>query len=275
VPKPIQVKKSILENLYLKKGLGSYEIARALNCSQTCVISKLKSFSIPTRSIQEAKSLAAPKYKRNDFRGNLFEKAYMIGFRLGDLYITKTHPNSPTIRIQTNTTKKEQIILMERLFSKYGHFRVYPVDRRGARSVRVFVNTSFEFLCPKSDLVPDWIEKNQVLFCSFLGGYIDAEGSFISKQNTAFTIQSQDKNILFSIFQFLNRSGVDCAPPQISRLAGSKMNDIISRKNVYSLRIYNRENLIKLIELIESNIMHSKRKADMNKVLKKLNYVRT
>src|SRR3989338_10966007 len=101
--------------------MSAYEIARMFCCSQGLIMKRLREYSINTRTIQEAKSLTKPRYKRTNFRGNFEQKAYLIGFRLGDLYVSKTHPNSPTIRIGTNTTKEEQLQLIEKLFSHYGH----------------------------------------------------------------------------------------------------------------------------------------------------------
>ena len=82
---------------------------------------KLKEYKVPTRSIQDAKALTKPRYKRKNFNGSLGQKAYLIGFRIGDLYINQTHKNSPTLRIGTNSTKTAQIELVEKIFKPYGH----------------------------------------------------------------------------------------------------------------------------------------------------------
>src|SRR3989344_6044355 len=125
--------------MYVRQCLSSYQIAKKFNCHQTTIISKLKKFEIKTRTIQEGKALTKPRYPRKDFDGTASEKAYLIGFRLGDLHARKTHPNSPTIQIQTNTTRQEQADLMLDLFSKYGHVKVTGPDKRGATKVRCFL----------------------------------------------------------------------------------------------------------------------------------------
>jgi hypothetical protein len=85
VPKVVCIDKKQLQNLYLIKKLGSYETARILNCSPSLIRKRLKEFSIKTRNVQEAKALTQPRYQRKDFNNNTTEKAYIIGFRIGDL----------------------------------------------------------------------------------------------------------------------------------------------------------------------------------------------
>lgn len=269
MPKAIKIDKNLLEKLYLKDKIGSYDIAKTLNCSQALIMKKLRAYSIKTRTIQEAKSLTPPKYERHDFDGDLERKAYLIGFRLGDLYVNKTHPNSPTIRISVNTTKEEQLELIEELFSQYGHVRRYNRDKNGAINIRCFVNSSFNFLLKKEDKIEDWILGNEKYFFSFLGGYIDAEGNFSSQYNNSFCINTQDKNILHQISLSLNKNGIICKP-RFARKAGSIMAGVRSNKDVWQLYIYNRENLMKLIQRINKYIKHGKRRADMMILLSKI-----
>ena len=56
---------------------------------------------------------------KKPFTGNLVEKAYMIGFRLGDLGICESSPRTKMILVGTNTTKNDQIELVSNLFKKY------------------------------------------------------------------------------------------------------------------------------------------------------------
>lgn len=260
-----------MKNLYLNRKFSSYEIAKTFNCSQTFILKQLKKYYIETRSIQEAKSLMKPRYLRKNFSGNLKEKSYLIGFRLGDLHVSKTHPDSPTIRISTNTTKREQIELMKKMFCKYGHVKEYSMDKNGAISVRAFVNNSFSFLVKKADEIEPWILKNKLLFKFFLAGYIDAEGCFTSKHNLAFLMNTQDKNIMRQISTFLNKNRIKCMEPKITRHSGSLQNGVISNRDVWSIYIYNKENVLKLIKFVGKYIRHRKRKFDMMTLYKYLN----
>lgn len=274
MPKVIKINKNTLEKLYLAKKLSSYELAKQFNCSQRLILNRLNEYSIKTRNIQEAKALTKPRYPRKNFKENLTKKAYLIGFRLGDLHISKTHPNSPTIRISTNTTRTEQLDLIEKLFSSYGYVKKYNPDKNGATSIRCFVNNSFNFLLKKEDVIEKWILENQIYFFSFLGGYIDAEGTFSSKHNTVFSVKSQDKNIIYQISIYLNKYVINCIVPQLARKKDSVRNNIKSNKDVWVINIYNKKNLLKLIKSVKKYIKHKKRKFDMIMLLKKLKHVR-
>ena len=61
--------------------------------------------------------------------------------------------------------------------------------------------------------------------------------------------------------------------PRLTRKAGNIMNGIKSNKDVWTINIYNRKNLIKLIESIKKYMKHKKRKTDMMITLNKIQYV--
>lgn len=252
---------------------GSYEIAKILNCSASLIRKRLKEYEIRSRPIQEAKSLTRPRYPRNDFSGDLKEKAYLIGFRIGDLHISKTHPNSPTIRASTNSTKEEQWVLFREVFSKYGHTKRYPRDRYGATSMRAFLNNSFNFLLPKKDKIENWILKNNSHFISFLSGYIDAEATFcICGNNGVMSIKTQDENILVAMWRKLNKMGILCKKPSLFRLKDSiDYRGIINNKDAYIFTIYRKDSLLSLIKLLEKHLRHEKRIKDMRIVEKNIN----
>ena len=254
--------------MYSTQKLSSYQIASVLRVSQSFVMNKLKEYGIKRRTIQQGKALTAPRYKRKNFSDDPVQKAYFIGFRIGDLYVTQTHPASPTIRISTNTTKEEQIKLVSRLFSPYGHVRCAPSDKRGAQSIRCFVNTSFAFLLKKWDGIEDWILQNNEYFLAFFAGYTDAEGSFcICNGNGVFSIQSQEKNILRLIVLRLNKMGILCMPPTRARIKGSvDKRGIGNNKDVWRFTIYRKDALLRLIALFKSRIRHHDRKNAMYKV---------
>lgn len=271
MPKVIYINKLELKKLYSVEKRGSYEIARILNCSASLIRKRLKEFKIKSRSVQEAKSLTLPRYPRNDFSGNLDEKAYLTGFRLGDLNISKNHPNSPTIRASTNSTKEEQLILFEKLFSKYGHVKRYPRDKNGAVHIRAFLNNSFSFLLKKEDKIEKWIEHKYII--PFLAGYADAEGTFcICGGDGIFSIKSQDKNILFSLWKELNKINILCKKPSLFRLAGSVDNrGIKNNKDAFIFTIYRKDSLLLIINSLKPYLKHEKRVRDMLIVEKNIN----
>ncbi|MBI4033953.1 MAG: hypothetical protein HY378_00175 [Candidatus Brennerbacteria bacterium] len=257
-----------LKKLYAEQKLSSYQIASILQCSQKTVLNKLKAYKIPTRKIQEAKALTRPLHERKDFSGDPIEKAYLIGFRLGDLYVSKTHPKSPTIRVSTNTTRKEQLDLVAKLFSKYGYVKITGPDKRGATLVRCYLNTSFDFLLKKWDGIESWILSNESYFLAFLAGYTDAEGSFcICGGDGVFSIRSQDKNILRLISKKVNKMGILSKPPSLSARAGeTDGHRIKNNRDAWGFYVYRKDSLLKLIELLRPIIKHQKRVEDMKKV---------
>lgn len=264
--------KKTLENLYITKRLDSYAIAKILKCSPSHIRDNLREFSIKTRSVQEAKSLMKPRYKRTNFNGSANEKSYLIGFRLGDLHISKTHPNSPTIRASCNTTKKDQLDLISKLFSGYGYVSKYPRDKNGAIAIRCFINNSFDFLLKKEDKIDEWILRNKSCFMSFLAGYADAEATFcICGGDGVFSLKTQDKNILWQIYERLNRLGILCKAPGMFRPAGYvDKRGIKNNKDAWILTIYRKDSLLKLIKFLDPELKHKKRRLDMEKVKKNI-----
>ena len=265
MPKIVDIDQNALSTLYTSNKLGSYEIAQKLGCSQSLVMKRLKEYGIPTRNVQEAKALIKPRYPRKNFSNNPVEKAYMIGFRLGDLYVSKTHPNSPTIRISTNTTKAAQITLVKTLFMPYGHVRVYPKDQRGANSVRCYVNAGFSFLLPKHDKVDHWILKRRRTFFAFAAGYSDAEGTFcICGGDGIFSIKSQDKKIVHTLWRYLNRYGILCKHPFLGRRGGTvDRRGVKNNKDAWQLTIYRKDALLSFIKEMRPLLKHRQKVKEM------------
>ncbi|MBI3888327.1 LAGLIDADG family homing endonuclease [Candidatus Nomurabacteria bacterium] len=277
MPKIIQIQKETLLCLYAKEFLSSYQIAKKLNCSQALVMKKLKIYEISTRTIQQGKALTKPTYERKDFAGTNEEKAYLVGFRLGDLYVGKTHPDSPTIRVSSNSTKSVQIDLIRELFIPYGHVKEIGPDKKGATNIRAYLNNTFHFLVPKYPNTPSWILKSKKYSAAFFAGYVDAEGTFaISNRNQPlFSIKSQDKGILSDIHKYiLPKIGVKTRF-QFVRAKDSIMLGIRSNKDVFGIFVYNRKDLLSILTALLPYLKHGKRKEDALKVIKLINHVRT
>ena len=275
MPKFKEIHKKILINLYLQQHLSSYQIAKKLNCSQALIMKKLKIYKINTRTIQQGKALTKPIYERKNFTGTNEEKAYLIGFRLGDLYVNKTHPDSPTIRVSSNSTKSEQINLIRELFSPFGHIKEIGPDKKGATNIRSYLNNTFEFLIIKHPNIPTWILKSKKYSVAFFAGYVDAEGTFAisNKNQPLFSIKSQDKGIMSDIHKYiLPKIGVKTRL-QFVRAAGSIMLGIKSNKDVFGIFVYNKKDLQKMLTVLFPYLKHEKRKKDALKVIKLINHV--
>lgn len=154
--KPINISKEKFEYLYYKRNLSASQIAKIVHCSRSGIERKMKIFKIKTRNIDNR----VCKYKKYDFSGNLTEKAYMIGFRLGDLNIV---PVKNIIVARCSTTKRNQIKLIRNLFSSYTKPNV-TMAKRGTFEIAAYLNKSFSFLLPKHDNIEPWILENPKFF---------------------------------------------------------------------------------------------------------------
>src|SRR6266545_4477050 len=112
-PKGIKVSKEQLSLWYYEEKKSTSEIAVLLGIDPANVIYWMNKLGVQSRN----KSEALTKTWRADFSGDLEEKAYLIGFRLGDLHVYQTKPdNGKTIRIMCASSKSAQINLIRSLF---------------------------------------------------------------------------------------------------------------------------------------------------------------
>ena len=117
VDRGINVSRSESEDLYIKRKLSAYKIAKIYHCNDEAIRWRLYKFSIPIRSKFEANRI----YPVCDFNGSLEEKSYLTGFRLGDLWVGLIREGSQTICVRCSSTKWDQINLIKNLFFSYGH----------------------------------------------------------------------------------------------------------------------------------------------------------
>jgi len=198
VRKKILISKSKLEYLYIKKNLTPLAIGVLLKLSFKTVRNRLKEHGIPFKD----PALARMRYKKFNFSGDLKEKAYMIGFRLGDFNVYSPSKLSQTIVVRCHTTQKEQVVLMRNMFKRYG--RVGISRNKDHFHVNCFLDKSFNFLLDKNDNAWQWVKDNDDHALAFICGYTDAEGNFIINQGKArFKIDSYDYSILNWMYDWL------------------------------------------------------------------------
>lgn len=202
---PPKINAEELKNLYLNKRMSSRKIADIYKCSYSYIDSKIKLLDIPRRNLSTAHIIT----NRNNFSGDLKEKAYLIGFRIGDLRVRKMYKNSETILVDCGSTKPKQIELIKNLFQKYG--RVWTGKPKGNNKVQIecSLNESFSFLIEKPNKFPEWTMDKNRLALSIIGGFIDAEGSFFIGKNkqAAFSIGNYNLEILNQINTKLQNLG--------------------------------------------------------------------
>jgi len=248
--KVVNIPKSVLHDLYIKKNLPLSHIARKYNCASSGLLRKMRKYGIKTRGLSEANMI----YPKNKFSGDMIERAYMIGFRLGDLYARR---GKYQVIIKTNTTKIEQVNLIKNVYGKYGHF--YCKKTGHVFYVQCFLDKSFSFLVQKQDRIEEWIMKKDRLFFAFLAGYIDAEGNIgIYSGRARFRVGSYDKHILWQVYQKLEKLNIHCK----YRLE-SKAGKYNQNKDFYRVSVNHKFSLMKLIECISPYLKHSKRFKDI------------
>lgn len=263
----IVIHKKELKRLYSKEKLSSTQIAKKFKCSPGLVRNRLREYKIPLRSIQEALSLSnIPKYPRHNFSGDLEEKAYLIGFRRGDLHAHQAR--SRTIVVSMSSSRKAQLKLFKNLFLKYGHIwkgRTKAPDGTWETTVCCYLNNTFKFIIEKKDLIESWILRNRKYFAAFLAGYTDAEGSLcLCGGNGVVYVGSQDKTILHQIRKKLIELGILCRPPQIKRKKGTRdIRGTISNENIWGLWIHRKNAILKLIDLINPYLKHADKRRGM------------
>jgi hypothetical protein len=264
--------KNKLIEYYLNKKLSTWKIEKRYGFSRGTVHRKLKEYGIGTRDLATSNIVN----KRKDFSSNLIEKAYLIGFRIGDLGVRKIWPNSKTITVASGSTIKEQIELIKSLFKEYGKVKI-KTARNKKINIWVALNESFIFLLSKE--IPPWIEKNEKLFLSFLAGFTDAEGNIgIYNKQAVFQIGNYNKNILSFICNNLNKLGIVCNGPYESDTSKYFSPEGYGHsQNYFQIRVNRKDSLLKLFNLLRQYIKHKNKikalkKAEKNIINRNIKY---
>ncbi len=166
----IIIPKKKLEELYLKRKLSVLKIAKIYNCHHSVISRRLKENNIKSRDAVEANT----KYKKKNFDGSQTDKAYLLGFALGDLNVRKINERGRTLTIQCNSTIPAQINLVKKLFKNYGPVKIRDIKSGFVEEKRatIYLNDSFNFLLYKQDKIPRWVLSDKENFFAFLAGYI-------------------------------------------------------------------------------------------------------
>lgn len=261
----INIPRKRIKFLYEQRRKTTTQLAKIYSCSFKTILNRFREYNIKTRDISEAHI----KYTKKDFSGNLIEKAYIIGFRIGDLHVRIYEENGRIISVECASTHPAQIILIRNLFKRYGYVRISTPDKYSVIRIQCALNSSFNFLLKKDDRIESWILSNDKLFFAFLAGYIDAEGDIgvYSKNCASLRVGTYDKNTLSQIQNKLMGKGID-STLILDRPKGSKVNlpkkDRHSKKeyktnhDFWRLAVYKKESLLKLFSLLNPYIKHQR-----------------
>ncbi len=194
----VPITKKQLRGLYWTQRLSTRKIAKKFGITRSWVFQKLNEWNIPTRDIAESHI-----FNKKPFSGSPTEKAYLIGFRIGDLNVTKNGPKSKTIQVKLGTTIREQVMLFEKLFSPY--CKVWKKKTAtGKINLQAGVDETFNFLLPKKE--PRQIFNKPNVFFPFLAGFVDAEGCIrISNGRAYLALGNMNRPLLCRIKKTLER----------------------------------------------------------------------
>jgi hypothetical protein len=257
-----------VSRLYADERLSLFEVAEQVGCSEGVVRRRLMAAGINRRLAW------APRLPRRDFGGDRLDKAYLIGFRLGDLHVAQ---GEDTVLIKCTSTREEQVALFRSLFEPYG--QIYTREAAAAYGRRPSVrmedrlNRSFDFLLPKGDFVPEWILEVDGAFFAFFAGYLDAEGYVKTRPphggralEVHVEIRSYDRRVLQQLRQGLDRRGIVCPDVRLRVAAGyTNRSGVRSNKDTWGLGIGRTDALLRLFERISPYVRHAKRHEDMNR----------
>ena len=259
----IQISEASLRELYLAKNWTPRRIGLRFKCDGVTVRNRLKELKIPFKT----KSSAQTKYPRYDFDGTEAERAYMLGFRYGDLNVYQPKGKSKTIVVRCHTTHTVQEDLFKKIFSKYGTITV----SRNSRSMHMncYLNSSFNFLLQKyNDLERTWLNKSKNRMWAFIAGYIDAEGTFgIYEGRGRFKVDAYDVLILKDTHTFLVHNGIRSIMRIIVR-KGQPGNGSYWNNDVWRINVNESNSLAVLITNLLPFLTHKKRVQDARAALK-------
>lgn len=261
---PVKITREKLNGLYNSQKMSVRSIAKKIGCSRGGIERKLRQYHIPTRGNLRR---IARKYKnKRNFDGTDLLKAYIIGFRIGDLNITRTNQ---VIVVRCSTTIQAQVNLIKDLFDNFGGISISKA-KRGTFEIYCFLNNSFDFMMKKWNQIPKWITYNKDNFLAFLSGYVDAEGHIDIKRN-GLQVQTQGKGIIFDSWKLLNKFGINCNKPLLSKEAGYiDKRGIRNNKDCWRLSLYRRSEVLKFLYAFMDYVRHAHKKKDAEKIIQQL-----
>lgn len=255
---------------YILDKLSTWEIERRYGYSRSLVFSKLKGLKIPLRSSSES-HIHTP---RNPFNGKSTERAYILGFAVGDLRVRLCGKSEKceTISIACSSNKPAQITLIRELFSRYGHIWQGNPGRSDIVSIEAFVDLSFSFLLEKN-----WVRQKSVHFApedfvAFLAGFTDAEGSIFFSQGMAkIAWGNYDFKLLKYIKKRLLEIGVRTTNVINDHLKGYEGKDGYRRNSdYYHIRCSRKNDMLILLSRIMPFMRHADKLKRANEALENI-----
>lgn len=251
-----------LTDLYHGELWSPARIAVRYGCTPSKVRNRLLEAGVELKS----KSKAQSRYAKYDFDGSSTEKAYMLGFRYGDLNVYKPKGRSEIIVVRSHSTHTAQGDLFKSLFERYGNITVSS----NTRSVQMncYLNASFNFLLTKYPLeIRDWVTSDETVHWAFAAGYIDAEATFgLNQGRGRFKIDAYDHSILTDLHALFVSCGINSKFRVIAK-KGDNDYGWIWKEDLWRLGVNEARSLEVLIKRLQPFMQHRKRIADARIVL--------
>jgi hypothetical protein len=253
-----------LDYWYNELGETLERIGVRLDIDLVTVRDLMDHFGLPRRNRVEATIV----HPRCPFSGDPTEKAYLIGFRLGDLNVRMDLPTSKTIQVRCGTTVPAQVELIQGLFEPCGHVNTRK-GSIGETQVECHLDMSFNFLLPKEDRLPDWAQADDECFWAFLAGYMDAEGYIGLKKTRSgrsaiLEIASCDVGILRDLLSGLRIRGITCPDLYLKTRSGTvDRRGTRNNRDFYILRVIRKASLDLLFRRVSPYFKHGNKQAAM------------
>jgi hypothetical protein len=255
--KKVPISKDNLVELYQTKKYSLMKIGKIYGITPSAVFRKVQRTHIKLRNSWDTNT----KHERKRFTGTRTEKAYLIGFRLGDLGVRQKSKITKSVLVGSNTTKPEQVKLIKTLFSRYSYVWVSKPSKIGVICMSTLLHPSFSFLLPKNDLIENWILQSSSYTAAFVAGYTDAEGSFgVYNRRAKFRLGSYDKGILKQTDIWLKSKNIKSIF-ELERIKKKGQN-----KDYWRITINEAKSLLKLYKEIFPYMKHGKRISDFTRV---------
>lgn len=265
------VTKDLLEDLYISQQKSTIQMEQILGVPHGSIYSLLKKNGIPTRSLGEATSIGKIRFPKKQFDNKSLIKAYMLGLRCGDISASR---NRRQIMVSCTTTHPAQIEMIRNAFGNYGREYLLPYVYRGRPRwfIAFLLHNTFNFLLKKPEEIPDWILKDNRPFWAFLTGYMDSDGSWkIEKANKnnlrfRFKLATYERQVLMQIKRKLEAFNLyTCF--FLDRKKGQKTNYGSYHRNLYALRINQRNDVLRLVRFLMPYSKHTEKIRKMSLIL--------
>lgn len=257
--KLISISKKDLKRLYYDDRLSLNEIGKRFGYTASGLFGIFKKQGFILRTTSESSKYYSHRF---NFNGSPTSRAYLIGFRIGDMHVRK---NRHVIRVGFGTTKYDQVILFEELFNKFGHVYIGKKDKKGAWHPEVALNKSFTFLLPKHRKIPKWVFRSKKYFLSFLAGYSDAEANIGCYPRARFKIASYDYGILRDIGEGMKKY-LKISPVFFLEKTNRKTHN----QDALSVTINEMRALLKLLNILKPLLKHKNRLNCLNTTLENI-----